>query len=182
APSRIAAVWKIIPEVDNILALDKKSLLARAATLRELPGFDVAILFPNSLRAALEVWLAGIPRRVGYCGHGRRWLLNQITREPRKPGPIQHQSQRYLRLAQQCGANTSAPLTLTTSLTGAQSNRSTSPIRIGLCPGAEYGPAKRWLPERFAEAAAKISAQAPVQWVLLGTGKDTVAGDQIARA
>ena len=182
APSKIAAVWKIIPEVDEILTLNQKSALARAAILRDQPGFDVAILFPNSLRAALEVWLAGIPRRVGYCGHGRRWLLNQIVREPRKPGPIQHQSQRYLRLAQQCGANTSAPTTPAASVTGAQSNRNASPIKIGLCPGAEYGPAKRWLPERFAEAAAKISAQAPVQWILFGTGKDTAAGDQIARA
>jgi lipopolysaccharide heptosyltransferase II len=53
-------------------------------------------------------------------------------------------------------------------------------LKIGLCPGAEYGPAKRWLPERFAEAAVKVAAQAPVQWVLFGTPKDAEIGEQIA--
>jgi lipopolysaccharide heptosyltransferase II len=56
------------------------------------------------------------------------------------------------------------------------------PIKIGLCPGAEYGPAKRWLPERFAEAAEKISAQSSVQWILFGTMRDTRVGEQIATA
>ena len=53
-------------------------------------------------------------------------------------------------------------------------------MRIGLCPGAEYGPTKRWLPERFAEAAAKISAQLSAQWILFGTKNDTAIGQQIA--
>ena len=46
------------------------------------------------------------------------------------------------------------------------------PIKIGLCPGAEYGSAKRWLPERFAEAAERISAQSSVEWILFGTTRD----------
>ena len=55
-------------------------------------------------------------------------------------------------------------------------------MKIGLCPGAEYGPAKRWLPERFAEAVAKITAQSSAQWILLGTKKDAAIGEQIAAA
>jgi lipopolysaccharide heptosyltransferase II len=55
-------------------------------------------------------------------------------------------------------------------------------LKIGLCPGAEYGPAKRWLPERFAEAAAKISAQSSAQWILFGTKNDAAVGEQIAGA
>ena len=55
-------------------------------------------------------------------------------------------------------------------------------MRIGLCPGAEYGPAKRWLPERFAEAAAKISAQLSAQWILFGIKNDAAIGQQIAAA
>jgi lipopolysaccharide heptosyltransferase II len=54
------------------------------------------------------------------------------------------------------------------------------PLQIGLSAGAEYGPAKRWLPERFAEAAVKVAAQAQVQWVLFGTPKDAQIGEQIA--
>ena len=53
---------------------------------------------------------------------------------------------------------------------------------IGLCPGAEYGPAKRWLPERFAETAAAISAQVAAQWILFGTKKDEEVGRTIATA
>jgi ADP-heptose:LPS heptosyltransferase len=56
------------------------------------------------------------------------------------------------------------------------------PIKIGLCPGAEYGPAKRWLHERFAEAAERIGAQSPVEWMLFGTAGDASAGEQIATA
>ena len=62
------------------------------------------ILFPNSLRAALEVWLARIPRRAGFRGHHRSWLLNQIIPEREKPGPIEHQAIRYLRIAKAIGA------------------------------------------------------------------------------
>ena len=55
-----------------------------------------AIVFPNSFRVALELWLAGIPRRVGYAGHRRRWLLNQIVRKLERKGPPPHQVEHYL--------------------------------------------------------------------------------------
>ncbi|MEP6822702.1 MAG: glycosyltransferase family 9 protein, partial [Chthoniobacterales bacterium] len=159
APAKIAPVWKLVPEVDEILPLPSRSLFSTAKLLRKQPAFDVAILFPNSLRSALEVWLAGIPRRVGYRGHSRAWLLNQIVPEPKWRGPIRHQVHHYLHLAEAVGADLAVlpepatPRAITLS----------SPIKIGLCPGAEYGPTKRWLPERFAEAAAAVSAQRPVQ-------------------
>jgi lipopolysaccharide heptosyltransferase II len=53
---------------------------------------------------------------------------------------------------------------------------------MALSPGAEYGPAKRWLPERFAEVAAAVSAKSSVQWILFGTPKDITVGERIARA
>jgi lipopolysaccharide heptosyltransferase II len=148
--------------------------------------FDVAILFPNSLRVALETWLSGIPRRVGYRGHWRSWIVNQIIREPRKPGPPEHHSLRFLRVAHECGAETSeclsAPLTTHACGSDQLSTLNSQPLKIGLCPGAEYGPAKRWLPERFAEAVAKVSAQLSAQWILFGTKNDTAIGEQIAAA
>ena len=178
APNKIAPMWKLIPEVDAIIPLPEGSLLSVVRLLRQQMAFDVAILFPNSLRVALETWLSGIPRRVGYRGHCRSWLVNQIVREPRKPGPPEHHSLRFLRIARDCGAETSkieVPKPNQTSNINHQT-------LIGLCPGAEYGPAKRWLPERFAEAAAKITEQSSAQWILLGTKNDAAIGEQIAAA
>jgi lipopolysaccharide heptosyltransferase II len=178
APDKIAPMWKLIPEVDAIIPLPNGSLLPVVRLLRQQCPFDVAILFPNSLRVALESWVSGIPRRVGYRGHWRSWLVNEIVREPRKPGPPEHHSLRFLRIARECGAETS-------NIEVPKPNQ-TSNIKhqtlIGLCPGAEYGPAKRWLPERFAEAATKITAQSSAQWILLGTKKDAAIGEQIATA
>jgi heptosyltransferase II len=177
SPANIAPMWKLVPEVDTIIPLPNDSLLPVVSLLKRHRNFDVAILFPNSLRVALESWLSGIPRRVGYRGHWRRLLLNQTVREPRKPGPPQHHSLRFLRIARECGAETpnAEPLPQT-------SNTKPQTSKLGLCPGAEYGPAKRWLPERFAEVAAKVSAQSSAQWILFGTKNDVAIGDQIATA
>jgi lipopolysaccharide heptosyltransferase II len=57
-----------------------------------------------------------------------------------------------------------------------------APARIGMSPGAEYGPAKRWLPERFAEAALALAGQRPVQWILFGTAADQETGAAIESA
>ena len=103
-PAKIASVWKLVPEVDAILPLPSRSLFSTVNLLRRQTPFDVAILFPNSLRVALEAWLTPIPRRVGYRGHRRSWLLNQIVPELPQRGPIVHQVHRYLHLARELGA------------------------------------------------------------------------------
>jgi heptosyltransferase-2 len=187
APAKIAPMWKLIPEVDVIIPLPDDSLLSVVRLFRQRIPFDVAILFPNSLRVAIESWLVGIPRRVGCRGHWRSCLVNQIVREPRKPGPPEHHSLRFLRIADKCGAETEKTSNVqrpTLNVKLSDSNQLSTinhrPLKIGLCPGAEYGSAKRWLPARFAEAAAKISAQSPAQWILFGTKNDTAAGQQIA--
>jgi lipopolysaccharide heptosyltransferase II len=178
-PSNIAPMWKLVPGVDAIIPLPNGSLLSAVGLLRRRSLFDAAILFPNSLRVALESWLSGIPRRVGYQGHWREWLLNQTVPEPRKSGPPEHHSLRFLRIARECGAETSNAHPATSNQLLAIGNQ---PVRIGLCPGAEYGPAKRWFPERFAEVTAKISGQTSAQWILFGTKNDAMIGDQIAAA
>ena len=176
APAKLAPVWKLIPEVDEVLALPTDSLLATVKLLRRQPPFDAAILFPNSLRSALEVWLARIPRRVGYRGHYRSWLLNGRVPERARLGPIEHQVHHYLHIARHLGAASElAPAATVRSVNGA-----TGTLKLGLCAGAEYGPAKRWLPERFAEVALAVKAQRSVQWILFGTASDSEIGQVIA--
>ncbi len=93
APAKLAPVWKLVPEVDEVIPLPTDSLLSDGEVDRRQQPFDVAILFPNSLRSALEVWLARIPRRVGYRGHHRSLALESdhsgapATRSHRAPGP-----------------------------------------------------------------------------------------------
>src|SRR5947208_13967678 len=158
-PSKIASMWKLVPEVSEIIPLPNKSLLATVRSIWRQSRFDVVILFPNSLRAALETWLTGIPRRVGYRGHFRSWLLNQIICERETPVPIEHQANRYLRVARELGANvpdnwrdalSRVPHTSDSTEIVPPAN---ARVKMALSSGAEYGPAKRWLPERFAEVA-----------------------------
>jgi heptosyltransferase II len=185
APSKIAPVWKLISEVDAIIAFPSNSLLAARRLIRRQPYFDSAILFPNSLRVALETRLSRVPRRVGYRGHSRRWLLNQLVREPLKSGPLKHQSDRYLHVARECGAKISNLEYRTSNAQVSNINRTSNAKHqtfLGLCPGAEYGSAKRWLPERFAEVAAAVAAKLEVHWILLGTVQDAAIGEQISKA
>ena len=176
--SKLAPLWKRVPEVDHVISLEDRSLFSSTRAIRATGPFDAAVLFPNSLRSALEIWLAGIPLRAGYRGHSRSWLLNQIVRKRRHTGRVEHQAITYLRIAHELGADTTA-----SRLPRRKSpETSKDALRLGLCPGAEYGPAKRWLPERFAAVAASISATKSAKWMLFGTAADAVAGDVVAAA
>ena len=179
APAKTASVWKLVPDIDEVVPLGRPGLFATVQAIRRQPVFDVVVLFPNSLRVALEAWLAGIQRRVGFPGHKRRWLLNQVVEEEPRSGPIEHQVYRYLRLARTLGAPDTTP-ELRRFLPRARTNG--APAKVGLCPGAEYGPAKRWLPERFAEAAKIVADSRPVQWILFGTSADAERGTSIETA
>jgi heptosyltransferase II len=171
-PEKLAALWKIVAEVDEVIALPSKSIVAAARLFRQRPPFDVAILFPNSSRSALEAFLAEIPRRVGWRGHWRRWLVNQSPRESIPVG-IVHQTYKYLELASTLGAVVTPEFPPANSITDRREQ-----FKFGLCPGAEYGPAKQW--PRFAEVAQEIAGRFPVQWILFGTAGDGPSGDKVA--
>lgn len=180
-PAKLADLWKEVAEVDEVIAIESgDSVFSVAKTIRR--DFDAAVVFPNSLRSALEVWLAKIPRRVGFPGHRRAWLLNQVFRGKKKkknarPEPPKHQVHHYLALAEFIGADIE-------NAAISQVRNPKSEIRnpkIGLVPGAEYGPTKRWFPERFAEVIRAVSAACECEWVLFGVQKDAPIGEEILR-
>jgi lipopolysaccharide heptosyltransferase II len=172
-PEKLAPLWRIVSEVDEIIALPSKSVFAAARLFRQKPPFDAAILFPNSLRSALEAFLAGIPRRVGLTGHWRSLLLNQRPRKTVSRG-IVHQTYKYLELASIVGAKVEPQFPEANPIRGGRDR-----LKFALCPGAKYGPAKRW--PRFAEVAEEISARFPVRWILFGTTGDGAVGLEIAK-
>ena len=173
-PEKLAALWKIVPQVDEVIALPSKSVVAAARLIRQKPPFDVEILFPNSPRSALEAFLAGIPRRVGWRGHWRRWLINRSPRQSIPLG-IVHQTYSYLELASTLGAVVKPEFPPVNSISAGREQ-----FKFGLCPGAEYGRAKQW--PRFAEVAQEIAGRFPVQWILFGTAADGAIGARIAEA
>ena len=160
--SKLADFWRLVPDVDELITIDSRDSVFRVAS--KIRGeFDVAILFPNSVRSAIETWLAGIPRRVGYSRPWRDFFLNQFIPEPLFPAPLQHQSGHYLRFMDRIGANLDeAP--------EEGSHLSAEPGLAGLCPGAEYGPAKRWT--EFGLTAKELSDRHGLHWLLFGTANE----------
>lgn len=180
-PGKIADVWRSVREVDEVICIEPKEKVFDVA--KKIRGrFDAALILPNSLRTGLEVWLAGIPRRVGTPGHSRKWLLDQPYVEKKKKKvsePPKHQVYHYLAMAKFIGAETSKEDLIFTPNVPARTGG--APV-IGLCPGAEYGPAKRWLPERFAEVMKALHASTGCEWKLFGVAKDRPVADEILAA
>jgi heptosyltransferase II len=131
--------------------------------------FDCAILLQNAFEAAMLAWLAGIPRRIGYNRDGRGWLLTDAIRVP-APGEIpQHERFYYLELLRRAhlieklGASDGIYLDARSDARQSGARKLAElglPARIvGVSPGAAFGNAKRWLPERFGEAASNLAAE-----------------------
>lgn len=172
-PEKLAGLWNRVAEVDEVIPFKKdESVFSVARRLRG--NFEVAVLFPNSLRSAMEVWLAGIPRRVGFAGHWRRKFLNQIIPPPKQvPGQPMHQADIYWRIAERCGATERPP-----SRPLWKPNR--KECVIGICPGAEYGSAKRWPADNFRQLILQVNERIACHWVILGTATDTPLASKIA--
>jgi heptosyltransferase-2 len=169
-----------MPEVDEVipvpfrhgaLQLGSRWKLGRALRERQ---YAEAIVLPNSWKSALVPLLAGIPVRTGYVGEARYGLLNVLHRKPDR-----RMREHYARLAEGPGNEARAALSVTCLRTDdaeAAVTRAKFDLRepyAVLCPGAEYGPAKRW--PYFAELAKRL----PIPTVLLGSKNDAGAAEGI---
>ena len=154
-------------------------------------NFNCAILLQNAFEAAAIAWLAGIPRRIGYNRDGRGALLTDAVPVP-KPGDIpRHERFYYLEMLRRAGVIFEMPESQAIRLEGSQTSAVEGTRRfeqrnialpvIGVAPGAAYGTAKQWLPERFAEAAREVAQSGGGSLVLFGSAAErelceTVAG------
>lgn len=170
------------------LGLGKRYRLGKA--LRD-KAYDWAIVLPSSLKAALVPFWANIPVRTGYRGEWRYGWLNDMR--PLDKSVLTMTVQRFVALGLPADAAlppdiTPPRLQVSAAHTAAVKQRFLTfpaPPREGsllaLCPGAEYGSAKRWLPEYFAEVARYQMTQGGTV-LLLGSNKDAAITATIAAA
>lgn len=163
-----------------------------AARRLRVDSYDTALILPNSFDSALTPWLAGIPRRIGFARDARKWLLTDPV-PPVVRGSIPlHESYYYLELLHRIGWIDHLPDEVVIRLEGAAEARAeglaqfarrqlAAPL-VGISPGAAYGTAKRWLPERFAEAAIRLSSPRAGSVALFGTASEKALCEQVRTA
>ncbi len=192
APAWTLPLLERMPEVNQGIALPFKhgqlALMERIQFGRKLKsqGYTQAILLVNSLKSAILPFAAGIPQRTGYLGEMRYGLLNDIR-------PLNHQAlprtvDRFVALAsatRQPPAFIPNPYLIAhrdnaLKILSRQSIAAPSAAQkiLGLCPGAEYGEAKRWPAEYYAQVA-QVALQKGWQVWLFGSDKDTAVTTHI---
>ncbi len=172
------------PFVHGALALKRRYMLARELAAQR---YAQAIVLPNSFKSALVPLLAGIPLRTGYVGEARWGLLNDARHLDKRALPLM--VERFAALAEARDHDLRRPLAAP-RLEVSTAQRAATLARLGLtptrpvavlCPGAEYGPAKRWPAQYFAELARRLADAGYDVW-LAGSGKDAAIGDEIAQS
>ena len=190
ASTWVAPIYRACTEVSNVIEADFQhkqlqwGLRKQLAKDLQSKNYQACFVLPNSLKSALIPWLANIPFRIGYRGELRFGLINVALDNPSKvnrPPMVEH----YLALSQLLSDGESiAAGSLTPKLNVASSasqsiNKKLSDANIDsnsvfiFCPGAEYGPTKRWPVSHFAELANDlIHEYRNANLILLGSKSD----------
>ncbi|WP_413112718.1 lipopolysaccharide heptosyltransferase II [Thaumasiovibrio sp. DFM-14] len=198
APAWCKPILERMPEVSQALEMplghgqfDLKTRYQLGVALRQA-HYDAAYVLPNSAKSALIPFFAKIPSRTGWKGEMRYGLLNDVRSNKKA---FQYMLERYVALAHPKSAMTGTGCLgaladlprpcLTISAQQAETKEkfalTSSRKVIGLCPGAEFGPAKRWPEAHFAEVATALIEAGEQVW-LFGSQKDREVTDAIVNA
>ena len=174
--TRMAGVASVQRIRTNHGALGLGERLRMGRRLRRM-GFDQAIVLPGSFKSALTPLFAGIPRRTGWRGEFRYGVLNDARQLDASRWP--RLVDRFAALA---GVAPATPRLLADPaarehLLAGHGLRTEGPV-VALCPGAEYGPAKRWPAEHFATLARRCAEAGAEVWIV-GSAKEAALGDAI---
>ena len=176
------------------LIADGSGAKSWSAQLRE-EKFDVAMLLQNAFDAAWLAWRAGIPERIGYARDARGPLLTQAIPVPGEDEIPRHESYYYLELLRRAGwagavGSELPPVRL--QIPGEARDAAESRLRsagsapdawrCAIAPGASYGAAKCWPPERFAQVADRLISECGADVIFFGTPeeKEIAAQDSFA--
>jgi len=189
----VADIYRLSPHVDEVITFQRPGrhdglggLLKLAAELKE-KKFDGTILLQNAIQAAIITLTARIPVRAGYNSDGRGLLL---THAVQRTGAIRkvHQIDYYLEMLKALGFQ-SAGHDVTLPVRKDDRARAEEILFgygvekgetvIGMAPGAAYGPAKMWLPDRFAALADRLIDRHNAPVLLFGSAGDRAQTDRI---
>lgn len=177
----VADLYRREPFCDRLIPYSPRGWREKWEAARKLRSlkFDCAILLQNAFEAAAIAFLAGTPERIGYARDGRSLLLTRAIPVPRRGEIPGHERFYYLELLRRAGIIDapfqSDPIRLdcapAAQAAGMERFRALGlgATVIGLSPGAAYGTAKRWLPERFADAANRLARELDASVAIFGS-------------
>lgn len=192
APRWVAPVLQRMDDIGEVIdspfghgQISFKARWRLARTIGE-QGYDACYILPNSLKSALVPFFAGIPRRVGFTGESRYGLVNVRHTLDKQALPLM--IERFMQLAEVPGVPPEKPIANPQLRSTAAEQASTlaalaieRPQRlVAFCPGAEYGPAKRWPATHFATLGRALNARGTAVW-LFGSPKDHAVAEEICR-
>ncbi len=192
----VIPVFENSPDIDVVLVYETQGSRHRGIAgihrlARELRQhhFDAALLLQNAFEAAFITWVAGIPARIGFDTDARRLLLTHPVRCTPRLKRV-HQTRYYLEILRGIG-KPAREHALHLSLSDANRERAETILRsqdvgpgdrlVGINPGASFGPAKQWFPDRFARLADLIQERCQARVLIFGGPGDRVLGETISQ-
>lgn len=191
----LAEVYRLSKDIDRMIIFEEPGrhagIIGKMRLSEELreTRFDCAILLQNAIEAAIIAKLAGIPLRAGYNSDGRGWLLTHSIRRTAQIRRV-HQIFYYLEMVQALGCRPAKRDVylhkgddyddLAEKLFSRFGIAGNKPL-IGIAPGAAYGPAKRWFPERFAAVADWLISQYDAQALIFGSAGDAPSAAEVKK-
>lgn len=194
----VAALYEGERSIDRIVPLNGLpgprdwGLKWKAASALRKEGFDLAVIFPNSFESAAVAFFSGAKRRIGYARDARSFLLTDAVPLPAKGEIPRHERFYYLEMLRRAGLIDALPDISEIRLDGAEAARTRGEALFaargiglavaGVSPGAAYGGAKRWLPERFAEAASQLAKRMGGSVAVFGSAGEKEMCGEVASA
>jgi heptosyltransferase II len=198
----VREIYSAVDFIDEILEYDKEGIhhgwrgFGKLVADLKNRRFDMAILLQNAFEAALLAWCARIPERVGYARDGRGFLLTGACRID--PGVRRvHQAYYYIDILSRMGwleerlwERKDYPLSIRVSVRREDTEAAEEMLRasgigeqetvLGVNPGAFYGPAKRWFPDRYAAVADNLQDEFGVRTIIFGSPGDLPVAKEVA--